>query len=336
MGTGYAHADYEPEVPPVSTFEFTPDFQVDGLYWKIVPGGVELTRATGNSDTAPTYGLVSMAVPESVEYNGETYTVVGIGQGTFQRDKTIKDITFPEGLKSIGDYAFNQSAIETFNFPAELNVIGERAFNYCQGLKSVVIPDNVYQLTIKYAAFAGCNYLSKFTIGRGVKSMEAGVLGLQIWYIHLMPSGLAKFSVATRLKDLYCPFDNPPAYGQFIPYDMWQLFWNPLEQKTESYVLTEDCVLHVPVGSKERYSNSNNWSEFKKIVEDPALSAIDKVELGRPGISVEGGRIVAEGHVEVYDLGGRKVAEGMAENLPELPAGFYIVRTPEATAKVVL
>ncbi|MDE5726716.1 MAG: leucine-rich repeat domain-containing protein [Duncaniella sp.] len=336
--TNYALADnslYQ-NAPDVPTFDFSPDFQVDGLYWKIVPGGVELTRATGNSDTAPAYELVSLTVPESVTYNGENYPVIGIGQGTFMRNKTIKEITFPEGLKSIGDRAFNQATIETLNFPTTLQVIGKRAFCYCQSLTSIVIPDNVKDLTIKEYAFAACNFMKDFTIGRGVKHMEQGALGTEVWYISGYPGtgGLNKFAVSTKLDNLYCPFDNPPLFDIMVP--VWYDYYNPVDKNQYKYYLYHDCVLNVPVGSKEKYSNSTNWSDFKKIVEDPALSAIDKVELDRSGIRVEGGRIVAEGNVEVFDLGGRKVAEGLAENLPALPAGFYIVRTPNATAKVVL
>ena len=53
-------------------------------------------------------------------------------------------------------------------------------------------------------------------------------------------------------------------------------------------------------------------------------------------IRVEGGRIVADGNIEVYTPDGRLVATGYADELPALPSGLYIVRTSAATAKIVL
>lgn len=331
VGTGYAHAYKDPDVP---TFNFSPDFQVDGLYYKIITDGVELTRAEGNSETVPTYQKEEITVPQSVTFNGNTYRVIRIGQGTFLKDKNIKNITLPEGLKSIGSYAFSQSTIENFNFPTLLKVIDEYAFFYCQGLTSIAIPDKIVDLHINKYAFAACNYMKEFTIGLGVTYMGKGSLGAVTWLEPGVSMGLNKYCVSTKLNKLYSPFETPLPVEDFVP--VWEEFPNPIDSSWPIYYLYRDCVVHIPEGTMEKYKKAEIWKFFEHFEEDPALSAIDKVELDGSEIRVEGGRMVAEGNVEVFDLGGRKVAEGLAENLPALPAGFYIVRTPNATAKVVL
>ena len=51
--------------------------------------------------------LLDLAVPESVDYNGTTYTVVGIGTGAF-KNKTlnIDKFSLPNTLEYIGEQAF--------------------------------------------------------------------------------------------------------------------------------------------------------------------------------------------------------------------------------------
>ena len=47
----------------------------------------------------------AIVIPASVDYNGNTYSVTSIGEDAFWRT-SITSITIPEGVTSIGKYAF--------------------------------------------------------------------------------------------------------------------------------------------------------------------------------------------------------------------------------------
>ena len=132
-------------------------------------------------------------IPETVSYNGKTYTVVSIGRGAFaNRKETLKMVNIPktvkkigyeafaycyqlkninflgEGLVSIDDRAFRSTGIEQFNFPSTLKTIGDDAFLGSRLAGDLVIPDGV--TTIGDGAFASTN-IKSVTIGRGIKNI---------------------------------------------------------------------------------------------------------------------------------------------------------------------
>ena len=328
---------------PGTYYEFAPDFEADGLYYRIIGNnGVELTRAEGSTVTVEPYNRETFTVPSSVTHDGVAYPVTRIGDCTFYKDLVIKKLILPEGMAYIGGYAFCQSTIEELNFPTTLRNIGKNAFMFCLDLKEVVIPDDVKKLRIEEGAFCACSYLKKFTIGRGVTYMGDNSLGGLSWAQPTIGGGggMNKLSVATRLEHLYCPFEEP----KFIGVDLISGFvpdrTDPVINDMSYRFLYNDCKLYVPVGSLERYNSVEPWKwfgHFNNIVEDPSLnSSLPEVAEDCEAIHVADGRIIGVGVIEVYDLGGREIARGVADELPQLPAGFYIVRNSHTTAKIAI
>ena len=67
--------------------------------------------------------------------------------------KTIAKITLPEGLRKIGESAFNGLvSLEEVNIPTSVRSIGEYAFLDCNALKEMIVPEGV--VTIEANAFA--------------------------------------------------------------------------------------------------------------------------------------------------------------------------------------
>ena len=64
--------------------------------------------------------------------------VVSIGTEAFMFCTSLKDVTFGSSVTSIGERAFNLTAIEHLVLPASVATISEHAFSYCYKLKSVV------------------------------------------------------------------------------------------------------------------------------------------------------------------------------------------------------
>ena len=68
------------------------------------------------------------------------------------------DVTIPEGVKEIGDYAFyGCTGLTNVTIPEGVTEIGEGAFSDCTGLTSVTIPKSV--TTIHREVFMNCPHL---------------------------------------------------------------------------------------------------------------------------------------------------------------------------------
>ena len=79
----------------------------------------------------------------------------------------------PNGVTSIGDYAFDSSTeLTSVTIPDGVTSIGDYAFYYCYGLTSVTIPDSV--TNIGKSAFFGCESLTSVNIPDSVTSIGAG------------------------------------------------------------------------------------------------------------------------------------------------------------------
>ena len=88
----------------------------------------------------------------------------------------IKYVTLPDGLTSIGYYAFcDCRGLTSITIPNSVTSIGNHAFYNCFGLTSVTIPNSV--TTIGDYAFQFCSGLTSVTIGSGVTSIGEYAFG---------------------------------------------------------------------------------------------------------------------------------------------------------------
>ena len=78
--------------------------------------------------------------------------------------------TIPQGIASIGDYAFDScTSLTSVSIPDSVTSIGDRAFSYCKSLTSVSIPNSV--ATIGYHSFDNCTNLT-LTVPRNSYAAE--------------------------------------------------------------------------------------------------------------------------------------------------------------------
>ena len=76
----------------------------------------------------------------------------------------------PEGVTSIGDYAFSRcSGLTSIEIPSSVTNIGDSAFSYCSGLTSITIPSSV--TSIGSSAFYGCYHLTSIEIPSSVTNI---------------------------------------------------------------------------------------------------------------------------------------------------------------------
>ena len=100
--------------------------------------------------------ITEVTIPESVEYENQSYNVVAIGNSAFEGCRKLTSVNIPASIRNIGMYAFQcceELASVTFN--DGLESIDNAAFWLCEKLNNVVIPKTVN--SIGETPFSYCN-----------------------------------------------------------------------------------------------------------------------------------------------------------------------------------
>ena len=101
--------------------------------------------------------------------------VASIGDYAFCNCSKLTEITTPESLLNIGDFAFyGCTGIKTFIVQGTgdkgVGIIGAGAFENCTSLESIILSDIMYD--IGYSAFARCSSLESIIIPNGITCIE--------------------------------------------------------------------------------------------------------------------------------------------------------------------
>lgn len=143
------------------------EFVVEGVRYSI-------TSSSDEQRTVKVMGCTnipadsSVVIPASVEYNDNEFAVTSIGTDAFYCI-WLKNITLPEGLLEIEDYAFRCSNLEKLVIPNSVINVGGAICADCQKLTEVIIGDNVKE--IKSGAFENCISLSNIVLGKSITSI---------------------------------------------------------------------------------------------------------------------------------------------------------------------
>ena len=90
--------------------------------------------------------------------SGTDYIHAGLFAGS-----GLKSITIPDGVTTIGNYAFSNCAkLTEIVFNSEITTIGDNAFSYCTSLKRVDLPNNITSLGAR--VFESCTALTNVYI----------------------------------------------------------------------------------------------------------------------------------------------------------------------------
>ena len=120
----------------VTVKEFSSGFEVGGLFYKTAEGySMDFVEVTGNPGGGKYSGDV--VVPGTVEYDGITYTVKGVGNRAFEGCGDLRKVTISEGIYKIGAYAFFA----------------------CGNLERVILPSTLENIDGSNPVFEGCSKL---------------------------------------------------------------------------------------------------------------------------------------------------------------------------------
>lgn len=134
------------------------DFSYNGIYYNInhITGTAEVTYADGyyNSYSG------QIVIPSSVNYNGRTYEVGGIGESAFRNCSGLSAVTIGENVTTIGKRAFlNCTSLSAVEIPGAVTEVGDYAFAQCDNLEEVTFGNDA-PIVIGIGAFMRCTRLT--------------------------------------------------------------------------------------------------------------------------------------------------------------------------------
>lgn len=216
------------------------DFEVDGIYYNVT-SITELTVETTNNASNPnTYGEGDnsyyrsngeITIPSSVVYNGSTFSVTAIGDGTFKKCTSLQYIHLPNTIIEVGRSAFSEcSNLQEFIFPNSVKSIGYGCFYNCSKLSKLIFPEGLK--TIPDHCCYYCGRLKEITIPSSVETIESFAFAHGIEYVvcksNDAPSISADYNKTFKYstpKYIYIPKGSIESYqekkwpGEYVEYD---------------------------------------------------------------------------------------------------------------------
>ncbi len=127
---------------------------IDGVVYD-KSGKTLLVYPSGKSGT-------SFTVPNGIEV---------ISNSSFMMNQNLASITFPSSLRTINDWAFYYSNLQTVNISTGLTTIKDGAFRCSTKLSTITIPSTVKSIGLQ--AFADCHALQKLTVPSSVTTFAS-------------------------------------------------------------------------------------------------------------------------------------------------------------------
>lgn len=151
------------------------------IYFVWTNNKTELAVSYGGTSKYGGYYSGNIVIPESVEYNGKTYSVTAIGWHAFHNCRNLTSVTIPNSVKSIVEDAFtNCVGLTSIAIPSSVTYI-QNAFDGCRNLYSVHITDLEAWCNIDFSGMGIARHLylngeeiKNLVIPSGITSIKAG------------------------------------------------------------------------------------------------------------------------------------------------------------------
>ena len=152
------------------------DYVAPSYTHKISTGTLSFADSVGEyaiiTDYVGLYTNHKVEVPENVGSDTAGWrTVYGIGKEAFYYCTSATEITLPDTITYIDDWAFaGCTSLETIVIPASVTSIGKGAFNGCTSLRSVVFLGDEVKSIGDYA-FNDCTSLETIEVKNGLEAL---------------------------------------------------------------------------------------------------------------------------------------------------------------------
>ena len=172
----------------ISNVAFGHDFEaVNGdvvIYYDIISDIDKTVKVTykGNYSEEVYYEYSgNVSIPQTVNYNGITYTVISLGDEAFYWCSSLTSVLIPNSIISIGEGCFNKCTnLTSVEIPNSVTSIGVNAFRSCSNLTSVEIGNSV--TSIGSSSFEGCSSLASIEIPNSVTSIGNNAFYGTVWF----------------------------------------------------------------------------------------------------------------------------------------------------------
>lgn len=196
------------------------------LYYKIIYGTDHEVKLTcpGNLND-PYQGFEEpqgeIILPETVMYEGQTYTVTAIDNNTFRGCANLTGtLIIPSTVKTIGTLAFsNCSGFTQLVLPDAMEILGPSTFSDCSGLTEIIFPSALQ--VIESHAFSDCSGLVSLTLPSSLQTIEnrafwscTGLTGTLYIPASVDSIGPCVFSHCHNLDAIIVDPDNPKYYSE--------------------------------------------------------------------------------------------------------------------------
>ena len=217
--------------------------------------------------------LQEITIPQNLKH---------IGQYAFSEAKELHHVNFEEGsnLLTIDENAFfNCYALESFDMPNSVTSLKANAFYQCRSLKSIHLSDNLTDLG--KTIFWYCSSLTELKVPNGVPRILNSIVHyctalrtLRIGDRYGIP-GTTTFESSSISADSIVCLELGANVAVLGNYAMWLnpdlkvfICWAPIPPTctNNSFGVYPSATLYVPKASLEAYSTAAKWKDFSRIV----------------------------------------------------------------------
>lgn len=257
-----------------------------------------------------------MIVPETVELDGKTFNVTGIGARVFSSYQ-IYEIHIPANIISLGEYAIDSN---------------------CSRLTKIVVDENnpvffsdggvLYnRVTSTMLTYPQAKNDLEYTVPEGITSIEGWAC-----YNHY----LCKIIFPTTLKSIgSCAFCYSNLRYADEPIIISKAVTPPYLNQSAFSEISKKAKVYVPAKSLDAYKSDVNWSYFFNIYALTDGSGIDGVEADGNYITVVGNTVYINSDtvIEIYSIDGQLHYKGNEGSI-KLPNGIYIFKLDSVVKKI--
>ena len=133
------------------------DFEVDGIWYRSLSENTAMVIQRPEDED---YYSGDVVIPESVTYESNCFTVVGISEGAFEDCYELNSVVIGNAVESIGENTFQGcTALTSVIIGSGVSSIRAKAFNYCNALQTVTCRGTVPPVMESSNCFTNAAYL---------------------------------------------------------------------------------------------------------------------------------------------------------------------------------
>lgn len=195
--------------------------------------------------------LYELSIPSNVKV---------VGNSAFAGCSNLHKLFFSNGLERIGEDAFGNTNINSIIIPKSVKAIGNGAF-HTNKMKSIkVAPDNPV-----YDSRDNCNAIIETSTNKLIAGCKNTIVPLTVQCIaenSFAGDDIESVSLPASIEKI----EN----FAFVFCEKLKIVKSMIIEPFEVMAfdhISQDAILYVPEGTKEKYQQTEGWDEFKEIVE---------------------------------------------------------------------